>query len=80
LEKRGGAVPSGNRTKLDFRGGVALTIHYLADQSGFKTIANLFGISKSGAVTRVNGVLDLLLSVAPDIIRVPNTRDQWYFL
>lgn len=40
----------GGRLKMTFRARVAMTIYYLADQQGFKSVADSFGFAKSGCI------------------------------
>ena len=70
-------IPSGNRLKVTFRASVAMTLFYLADQSGFKGVSDNFGFAKSGGITRINIILDVINDLFTDVIRLPETDAKW---
>ena len=53
--QHGHRVPASN-AYVNMRMRVAMTLAYLSDQGGFKTIACMFGVSKERAVTNINQV------------------------
>jgi hypothetical protein len=64
-----GSKPPAENSYVDFRKQVAIALHYLSQESGFIATASLFGIAKSSAIRCVNSVLDLLVDIAPKLIR-----------
>lgn len=62
---------------VDMPMGVAMTLSYLSQESGFLHTASLFGIAKSTAIKVINSILDIIIAMSPQVIKFPGTEGVW---
>lgn len=62
-------LPSSN-SRVDYKMKLAMTMAYLAQESGFQGTASLFGVAKATAIVNINSTMDILHKVAPSVIKV----------
>ena len=63
--------------KVTFRKAVAITICYLSIESGYQTVAALFGHSKARCVEVSNAILMALNSLIPRVVQLPGQEEEW---
>ena len=62
---------------VDMPMGVAMTLSYLSQESGYLHTASLFGIAKSTAIKVINSILDIIIAISPQVIKFPGTEGVW---
>lgn len=60
---------------MDRRKQVLLTLWYLGSQVSFRKVAMLFGVATATAWSHVDEVIDLIVALKDQVIKMPNTRE-----